>query len=142
MTWPTQYERRLSAWVELRSRASLLPLDQSLLLINDWWFQCPWRPYYLHWDDRMTWPNAWELLSENIFCDLARALGIVYTVSMLEHPEITRIQLIQNEDSNLVLINDGKYILNWASGTLLNIASNAITIKRTLESVELNHLMG
>ena len=50
--------------------------------------------------------------------------------------DIQDMQLAQSQDGNdnLVLINQGKYILNWAWGEMLNISSEHISIRRTLEA--------
>jgi len=140
--WHSKFEDRLLQWSILREEAKNLSLESSLTKINLWWQQTPWVPYHLHWDDQETWPNPWELLSDNLFCDLARSLGIVYTTMMIEHPEIDKIELACSEETNLVLINQGKYILNWSPEELLNISTANIKIKKTLGSEKVRHLIG
>lgn len=134
--WPTRYEDRLSQWHQLRQDNQTNDLETALLAINDWWQQCPWTPYYLHWDDLEQWPDPWDLLSDNHFCSLAKALGIVYTLHMISRSDITCTELAVNGSSadNLVLINKGKYILNWEAGQLLNITSPEINIIRSIDS--------
>jgi hypothetical protein len=126
----------LAAWHKLREANQNTPLDQCLLAVNDWWQQCPWVPYYLHWDDLEQWPDPWDLLADNHFCSLAKALGIVYTLHMMERSDITTVELAINGDSgdNLVLVNEGKYILNWEEGQLLNITSQVVNIKKSVDS--------
>ncbi len=134
--WPARYEDRLSQWHQLRQDNQTNDLETALLAINDWWQQCPWTPYYLHWDDLEQWPDPWDLLSDNHFCSLAKALGIVYTLHMISRSDITCTELAVNGSSadNLVLINKGKYILNWEAGQLLNITSPEINITRSIDS--------
>lgn len=136
--WPDRYEERLAQWLDLRTANRDNPLEDALLAINDWWQTAPWTPYYLHWDDLDTWPDPWDLLADNHFCGLAKALGIVYTIEMIGRPDINAVQIAENSDSmdNLVLVNDGKYILNWAPGELLNITSTQVSIKRSVDSQE------
>lgn len=126
----------MAAWYHLREANQTNPLEQCLLSVNDWWQRCPWVPYYLHWDDMDDWPDPWDLLSDNHFCSLAKALGIVYTLHMIERSDITCVELAVNGDSadNLVLVNKGKYILNWSEGQLLNITSPVVNIKRSVDS--------
>lgn len=134
--WPDRYEDRLSQWHRLRQDNQTNNLETALLAINDWWQQCPWTPYYLHWDDLEQWPDPWDLLSDNHFCSLAKALGIVYTLHMIARSDITCTELAANASSadNLVLVNKGKYILNWEAGQLLNITSPEINITRSIDS--------
>ena len=134
--WPDRYESRLASWCQLREANQTNNLETALLNIKDWWQQCPWVPYYLHWDDIAYWPDPWDLLADNHFCSLAKAIGIVYTIHMINRPDITCMELAVNTDSadNLVLINKGKYILNWEAGQLLNITSPVVNIKRSVNS--------
>jgi hypothetical protein len=119
--WQKDFTDRLEAWAELRTRAQALSLEEALQLVNNWWHQSPWQPYYLHWDDQPKWPDPWQLLSDNVYCDLARGLGILYTVSMLEHKDLISAELVLTEDGrNLVLINKVKYTLNWDGTVLVN----------------------
>lgn len=121
--WPHNSEDRLHEWHQLRVAASEMPLEDCLLAVNDWWFRAPITSRYLHWDDAEKWPTPWELLHDNIFCDLARSLGMLYTLAMIQHAEITELSIIETDRDNLVQVNDGKYILNWAPQQLVNIDS-------------------
>ena len=55
---------------------------------------------------------------------------------MIDRPDITALQMAVNRDSadNLVLVNQGKYILNWTQGQLVNITSPEINIVRAVDS--------
>jgi hypothetical protein len=119
--WHKDFYNRLSSWATLRTEVQSLPLDQALQTVSDWWYASPWSSYYLHWDDRATWPNPWQLLSDNIYCDLARGLGILYTLTLIDHKDLTSIELVlTDDDRNLVLINKEKYILNWDKDIIVN----------------------
>ena len=121
MTWPTTFDARLLGWNQLREQAQSLPLETALKTINIWWFGAPWRPYYLHWDDQPAWPDPWQLLSDNIYCDVARGLGILYTITLLDRADMAPADLILTGDgSNLVQVSKEKYILNWNAATIVN----------------------
>jgi len=121
LIWPATFAARLESWNLLRDRCQNLPLESALDEINRWWFTAPWRPYYLHWDDQLTWPDPWQLLSDNVYCDLARGLGIVYTISMLDRMDMVPATLVLTEDgSNLVQVAKEKYILNWQADQIVN----------------------
>ena len=79
-------------------------------------------------------------MSDNIYCDLARAVGIVYTVTMLERDDILEVELADTDQGNLVLVNQGKYILNWHRGPELNIPSKQFTINQRLDRRAIHHL--
>ena len=121
MIWPTTFSNRLDAWNSLRATAKSLPVDQALSTINKWWFNAPWRAYHLHWDDQETWPDPWELLSDNLYCDVARGLGIVYTITLLDRVDLADATLVLTKEAyNLVQVDKSKYILNWEPETVVN----------------------
>lgn len=88
--------------------------------MNAWWFALPWCPYFLHWDDQSTWPDPWELLEQHSLCDLARALGIMYTLAMLERADLDDWTMSEEMNHNLVLVRGEKYILNYSADNILN----------------------
>ena len=121
MIWPASFASRLESWNQLRNRCQPLPIHHALEEINSWWFQTPWKPYYLHWDDQLMWPDPWQLLSDNVYCDLARALGILYTISLLDRADMADAELVLTEDGdNLVQVAKEKYILNWNPDSVVN----------------------
>jgi len=130
--WPATFEQRLHAWGVLRESIRYAPLPQALADINAWWFHAPWRAYHLHWDDQVVWPDPWQLLSDNLYCDLARGLGILYTITMLDRPDLQDLLLAETEQGNLVLDQDRKYILNWDSEQVLNINPGQINVRHSI----------
>ena len=138
--WYPDFSDRLAAWSDLRNQAETLDPESALKLINEWWFRAPWAGYYLHWDDQETWPDPWQLLSENIYCEVARGLGILYTISMLEREDLEDAELVVTDDNyNLVQVGKKKYILNWDSEKIVNtdlVASKNIKKKLTQSQVK------
>jgi hypothetical protein len=130
--WYKDFADRLEAWSELRTSVQTMPLETALARINEFWLHAPWTAHYLHWDDIELWPDPWELLNDNIFCELARGLGILYTLSLVDHKDLTSAQLILTEEGyNLVQVNKEKYILNWDSEVIVNTTQKH-KIKRSL----------
>jgi hypothetical protein len=113
LIWPVHFEQRLAAWCHLRDDAKRLPIEDALAAINSWWHFAPWRAYHLHWDDRLNWPDPWQLLSDNIYCDVAKGLGIMYTITLLDREDMQHTRMVESCQGNLVLVDKEKYILNW-----------------------------
>lgn len=131
MVWPVTFESRLDSWTQLRTRANSLPVDQALDAINAWWFSSPWTGYHLHWDDREDWPDPWQLLDDNMFCEVARGLGILYTITLLDRADIHSAELVLTKNGhNLVLVDKSKYILNWDKSSIVNINPEAKIVKK------------
>jgi len=135
--WAHTFDARLASWNQLRLEASNLPTEQCLAAINAWWFDAPWRPYYLHWDDRAQWPDPWQLLDENLFCGLARGLGILYTVALMDRADIQDAELVDTNSDNLVLVGQKKYILNWDRDQLLNINLSPFQVRRSISQEQI-----
>jgi hypothetical protein len=131
VVWPVTFESRLDSWTQLRTRASALPVEQALEAINAWWFSAPWTGYHLHWDDQEEWPDPWQLLDDNIFCEVARGLGILYTITLLDRADIDSAELVLSKNGhNLVQVDKSKYILNWDKSTIVNIDPAVKIVKK------------
>jgi len=129
------YEDRLVSWNQLRIDNKNNELLLALLAINDWWQLLPIDSQYLHWEDDKNWPDPWDILADGIFCDLTKSLGIVYTLELVNRNDINDVVLaVTKEGDNLVLVNNGKYILNWAPGEILNTATSKLEITKTMEA--------
>lgn len=119
--WPRDFRSQLESWAQLRQQCQTLGSESALFQINSWWFQTPWTAYHLHWDDQADWPDPWQLLSDNIYCPVARGLGIMYTIAMLDREDFQDACMIEHHSDNLVLVSQEKYILNWDADQIVNI---------------------
>ena len=139
--WETSYQARLANWCQLRAHVVTVPFEQALLDINNWWAQAPIVNRTIAWDNVDKWPDPWNLLVNDGYCELAKALGIVYTIILLDGAHYRDLQIICVGQDNLVQVDDGKYILNWAPGELLNIQSVPGTVTHRISSTELKRFL-
>jgi len=135
--WPRTFPERLQAWAALREQCTSADPHTALTAIDSWWQQTPWCPYHLHWDDRATWPDPWQLLDDNLYCSLARGLGIMYTIAMLDRKDIQDAVMFEANGDNLVQVGSEKYILNWSGGTPLNISPGTKNLRRQISQQEI-----
>jgi len=135
--WPVDFASRLQLWNQLRDRCQTLPMEQTLKTINSWWFDVPWRPYYLHWDEQSNWPDPWQLLEDNVYCSFARGLGIMYTIAIVDRPDLQDAVLVEVDSDNLVLVSQEKYILNWDRDIVVNINQSP---KKTRHQITQNQI--
>lgn len=140
--WAKTFEARLAEWQRLRDQVAAVDIPVALHLVNSWWFRAPWCPYHLHWDDRDTWPDPWQLLSDNVYCDLARGLGIMYTISLLEREDLQDACLAECDGYNLVLVNQKKYILNWKADTIVNITLEQVHARNQISQEQIKQKIG
>jgi len=126
--WNQKPDERLREWKTFRREISKMPLDQACSKTSHLWSYAPYVNHYLDPDkDSSTtpWPNPWELLHDNYYCDIAKALGMLYTLCLSEH-EPADIELLICQDAitrqayNLVSLADGKYVLNFEFDSVVN----------------------
>jgi len=130
--WFSNFAQRLESWQQLRHTVQSQPAPAAAKAVNQWWFRAPWSAYHLHWDDQLSWPDPWQLLSDNMYCPVARGLGILYTIAMIDHPELQDAVLTDTGTDNLVLIANEKYILNWDQSRVLNIDPGPYQVRHSL----------
>jgi hypothetical protein len=115
---------RLEAWRNFRKSLDTLEFESALQQTAEFWTPAPYTPYYLDPDDVESWPDPWTLVEENYYCDLAKALGIVYTIQLSEHQFELDIRVYKDpstmEPHNLVFVDNGKYVLNYIHDEVVN----------------------
>lgn len=123
---------RLREWRELRAKLADCTLEEQCIEVDKFWQQCPMTNHYLHPADIKTWPDPWQLLDDNMYCNYARALGMIYTLTLLG---IKDIDLAFCTDYNsidvvLVLVDNAKYALNYWPNTVVNNKLSDFTVVR------------
>jgi hypothetical protein len=129
------YEVRLQTWYDLRKTVENSTIKEKCIEIDKYWQKAPLVNHYLHILDVETWPGPWDLLVENTYCTVARALGICYTLLLVG---VTDTQIVEatdkmGEDLVLVLVDHAKYVCNYWPGTVVNNCSEDFTIKRYID---------
>jgi hypothetical protein len=123
--WNLRVNDRLAQWKDFRSELGRLPLESAVVELNNMWSTAPYVTYYLDPSDPKSWPEPWTLLAENYYCNVAKALGIVYTLYFTNHRNIdTELRVYYDykdkERYTVVWIDDGKYILNYWPYEIVN----------------------
>ena len=127
--WKLETSERIARWRAFRLTIGGKPLDQAIEATAEFWQNCPHNPYYLDPNDASNWPSAWDLISENCYCDIAKALGMLYTIAYSVHGHMLPMKLCVYYDSetgydyNLAIFDEGKYVINLTDGEVVNINS-------------------
>lgn len=129
------YEARLQNWYDLRTRLEGSDIQTQCVEIDKWWQRAPLITHHLHLLDTDTWPDPWELLVENTYCEVARAVGICYTLSLLGVNDIEIVEATNGlgDDIILVLVDDAKYVMNYWPDTVLSNTLKDFNIKRRVD---------
>ena len=116
-------DERLTRWRDFRKSLSSQTFDSAVASVVKFWEPCPFNPYYLDPSQPQTWPDPWTLITENWYCDLAKALGMLYTIKYTTHNPSVEIHVYRDPatgyDYNLVVVNN-EYILNFFKDSLAN----------------------
>lgn len=128
------YEARLSDWYDLRVRLEDSPLEEKCVEIDKWWQKAPLVNHHLHLLDSENWPDPWQLLVENTYCEVARALGMCYTLLLLGEVEIKIAEATDRmgDDVVIVLVDNAKYVMNYYPNTVLSNTLEDFNVKRTV----------
>lgn len=116
--WAQSYEDLLLEWAALRDQAKGLPLEEALTLIHKWWNTAPIVNNTVHFTDPDNWPLPWDLLTQPAYCDVAKCLGIAYTLILINHAEIHNMVLQQTASDTYLQINKSAYTLGPEIGII------------------------
>lgn len=117
---------RLSRWKSFRQELSPLSFEEALIQTMNFWQSCPFIPFYLQVESTSNWPDPWQLIEENCYCDLAKCLGIVYTLHLSSHgedldPEIRIYYDRENYHTyHIAYLCGGKYVINLVEDEIVN----------------------
>jgi hypothetical protein len=124
LIWYQKSDQRLAAWRELRQEINTIPLDAALCRVSEFWSFAPYVTYYLDPARPQDWPDPWLLLSENYYCDLAKTLGIFYTIALTDHGvNDLKLRILydinRKEQINIVVVNN-KQVINYHFAEVVN----------------------
>ena len=123
--WNLNSEQRLSLWKKFREDISEQSLEDAIQATTHLWSYAPFVGYYLDPASSKDWPDPWQLLDENYYCDIAKSLGMLYTLGLSKHGKNIDLELRFTKDKNgttnhLVYIDQGKYVINYWHDEIVN----------------------
>lgn len=142
--WNLLPSERLRCWQEFRKSISEKNFEDALKETVHLWSYAPYVSHYLTTDQIDNWPGPWELIYENYYCDLAKALGMLYTLYLSSHRCDIEIRIYNDpsamEQYNLVYIDKGKYVLNYVHDEVVNKTQlpNNLKLVAQLSATDLN----
>ena len=126
--WNLKPDERLREWKAFRNQIGQQNLNDACKSVTNLWSYAPYVTHYLDPDrasSAVPWPDPWTLLYENYYCDLAKALGMLYILYLSDHKPLD-IELsicvdgVDRQVYNLVSLAKGKYILNFSFNEVVN----------------------
>ena len=91
MIFYEKFEKRTTHWRTFRNELESIenPLDHTIRF----WNQAPISARTCDPYDRSTWPEAWQLLEENKYCDFGKILAIYYTISLTDRFSSSKFEI-------------------------------------------------
>ena len=120
--WNLNKQERLLAWQSFRKSLDSMSLDDCVKTVNKHWWTAPISTQFFSQTLPEQWPDPWQLIVDNFYDDIARALGMLYTIYYSKHDCDAQLVcgMYEGNEYNLVLINGGKYTLNWDTACHVN----------------------
>ena len=124
MWFDSRTEQRIISWRQFRKDLNTWPDDLDRVAAV--WANAPTRNYLTQ-DDNSNWPDPWQMVADNIYCDITVALGMLYTLYYSNYPQKDLMRMrgyrlrSEHKEFNLVLCEDEKYVLNYQLGRVVNI---------------------
>lgn len=115
--WTLSPDERLREWRSFRKSINSNSIDEILVAVAEWWKLAPLGTRVIDIYDETHWPDPWELLHKGQFDENAIALGMAYSLHLMEIP--TELLLLQNRTDHflgLIVLIDKKYVLNYTYG--------------------------
>jgi len=120
--WQMSSDQRLKEWRVFRNE--ILEIDDDikvLKLVADWWKLAPISTRAIDVYDDSTWPNPWDLIHKGELDENAIALGMCYTLQLIDWP--CTLQLIQDNKQNeikLIILVDDEHVLNYTYNEVID----------------------
>jgi len=144
--WNLNPAQRLGEWKKFRENLSEQTLEQAIQATAHLWSYAPFVNYYLDPANTKDWPDPWLLLDENYYCDIAKSLGMLYTLALSSHGKNIDLELriVKDKDgtsSHVVYIDQGKYVINYWHDEVVNnkqVETDGNTVKFCYTAEQLN----
>ena len=123
-------DQRIPQWRSWRESLSPDPIV-ALKEIASTWGRVPLKSYYLTPDSAEDWPSPWQLVHDNLYCDLSVSLGMFYSIVLsdtFEKDPVIAIYLDNSAWINVLYYDNKKYVLNWNHSGVVNTITERIEI--------------
>ena len=111
-----RYEDRLITWANFRNE--LEEIEDPLRAVQEFYNKAPLVSIYTDPWEPSTWPDPWEMIEENKYCDFGIVLGMCYSLQLTERfsQDIFEIHIYVDQEKSdmlyLLIIND-EHVLGY-----------------------------
>jgi len=110
------FEDRLVTWAAFRQELESHP--EPFQAVIDYYNKAPLVSIYTDPWDKTTWPDPWQLVEENKYCEFGIVLGMCYSLQLTERFKHSKFEIhicIDRANSDLLylLIIDDEHVLGY-----------------------------
>jgi len=117
------YEDRLGAWVAFRR--SLEQSKDPIQDVIDCYNTAPTVSIHIDPWDQKSWPDPWQLIQENQYCDFARVLGMCYSLQLTDRFNGSNFEIHittdYEESANYYILVVDNYAIGYYNNTCTSI---------------------
>lgn len=111
-----KYEERLVTWAKFRDE--LEDSDDPFRRVQELYNSCPLVSIYTDPWDQSTWPDPWQLLDENQYCEFCIVLAQCYSLQLTERFSSSKFEIHiyvdqDKSDMQYLLIIDDEHVLGY-----------------------------
>ena len=104
-----KFEDRMSLWREFRDMLEVC--DDPIQNAIDFYNQAPATTLAIDPYTQSTWPDAWQLLEENVYCKFVKILAICYSLQLTDRLSTSKFEINitrdnKNSDTHYLLMID------------------------------------
>lgn len=127
------FEERLVIWKKFREQ--LEDSDTPIQDCIDFFKDAPLVNIQADAYDRSTWPDPWQMIEENFYCDFVKILAICYTLQLTDRFSYSNFEIHITQDQkrseiNYLIILD-EWIIDCAMNTVIDKSKLSKDIKIT-----------
>lgn len=127
------FEERLVIWKKFREQ--LEDSDTPIQDCIDFFKDAPLVNIQADAYDRSTWPDPWQMIEENFYCDFVKILAICYTLQLTDRFSHSNFEIHITQDQkrseiNYLIILD-EWIIDCAMNTVIDKSKLSKDIKIT-----------
>jgi hypothetical protein len=135
-------EERIMLWRSWREHLKTLSTEEVYKEVVVWWQYLPLVNRSVDIWDEASWPNPWELIQLGGWCENGQALGMFYTLCLIDLP--CELQLVQDlrhalGGTYLVVESNGNMLL--PNGELLKVTDPEFKVLKKWTASDLSKLV-
>lgn len=131
----------IQRWRDFRETIKSLPEEMKIKEALRYWEKSALVNFVLDYEDPEQWPTPWELISDDYYDSIVISIMIVETLILSGfHHERFELRYIHNDyDSSrfMIVIIDGKLVLNYSYGEILDFQDIKDKIKTIQKIIRL-----